>query len=106
MKSLVPIGSSYLKDTGAIVASEDIYSGVLAAGVEQTLTVPAGADFAMFNADGDIYVNYDTTAAVPTGSLAKAGGELNPETRYVGDVTVLHVIAAVECKLNINFYGK
>lgn len=105
MRSLIPIASSYLRDTGAIVASEDIYSGVLAAGAEQTLAVPAGAAFVVFNCNGDFYANYDTTAAVPTGSLAKAGGELNPEIRAVADITTLHVIAEITCKLTMSFYG-
>jgi hypothetical protein len=106
MRSLIPISSSYLKDTGAIVASEDIYSGALAAGVEQTLAVPANAEFVIFNSDNDFYVNYDLTAAIPTGSLAQAGGELNPEVRYVGDVTDLHIISEFTSKITMNFYSK
>lgn len=106
MESLHPVKSDYLKDTDALVASDTIYAGALVASTEQTVTVPAGADFVAFSADADFYVNYDTTAAVPTGTISQAGGELNPVIRYVANVTTLHVIAETACKISLGFYSK
>ena len=70
------------------------------------MTVPTGANFCIFAADGDFYVNYDTTAAVPTSTISEAGGELNPAIRYVGETTTLHIISAVSCKITLQFYSK
>lgn len=106
MKSLYPVKSDYFKDTDAIGPSDAIYSGMLVANVEQTVTVPTGADFALFLPDLSIYVNYDTTAAIPTGTISQAGGEPNPDIRYVGDTTTLHLIAPASTKVSIAFYGK
>jgi hypothetical protein len=106
MKPLYPVKSDYLIDTDALVASDTIYSGLLVASTEQTVTVPTGADFAIFTADADFYANYDTTAAVPTGTISQTGGELIPEIRYIGDVTAIHLIAPSTCKISIAFYGK
>ena len=107
MKNWEEISSKKIADTDALYPSDTIYSGELVAGVEQTVTVPAGADFAIFNATGDIWVNYDTTAAVPTGTISQAGGELNPIHRYVGKpVIVIHIVADVACLVSITFYAK
>lgn len=106
MLPLYPVKSDYLLDTDALVASDTIYSGALVAATEQTVTVPTGADFVIFTADADYYVNYDTTAAVPTGTISQAGGELNPIIRYVGDTSIIHVISEIACKISLGFYSK
>jgi len=93
MKSYEVIPAGRLGDTEALFPSDTIYSGELVADTEQTVTVPAGAEFVLFNSDGDFYTNYDTTAAVPTGTISEAGGELNPIKRYIGETSVIHIIA-------------
>lgn len=106
MKSLNPIESYELEDTQALLPSDTIYSGALAASTQQIVAVPAGADFVIFTATNDIYVNYDTTATVPTGSISQAGGELNPIIRYVGETTNLHIISPYVCLITLSFYSK
>lgn len=106
MKQLNPISSSYLEETHALIPSDTIYSGELTAGVEQTVSIPTGAEFVIFTATNDYYVNYDTTAAVPTGTISQAGGELNPITRYIGETAVLHIISPYTTKITLGFYKK
>lgn len=108
MKSYQKIPSTFLDiaSTEALVPSTDIYSGELSANIEQTLSVPTGADFVLFNADNDFYVNYDLTATVPSGPISQVGGELNPIVRNVTEITTLHFISAAVTKLSVVFYGK
>ncbi len=106
MKSLNPVSSSRLEDTFALVPSDSIYSGALAANVEQTVNTPTGAEFVVMTATNDYYVNYDTTAAVPTGTISQAGGELNPIIRYVGETNVIHIISPYACYITLGFYKK
>lgn len=105
MKVLRNISSQYLEDS-FLYPSDTIYSGALSASTEQTVTVPTGADFCIFNGTGNFYVNYDTTAAVPTGTISQAGGELNPIKRYVGETSVLHLIADSNINITLQFYKK
>jgi hypothetical protein len=106
MKSLKIIEGFDLADTNALYPSDVIYSGALVADTEQTVTVPTDAEFVIFMCNNDFYINYDTTAAVPTGSISEAGGELNPEVRYIGETTVLHIISEFACKITLAFYKK
>lgn len=106
MKTLKIISSRQYSDTGALDTSDTIYSGALAASTEQTVTVPTGADFVRFEATGDFYVNYDTTATVPSGTISEAGGELNPDVRYIGETTTLHIISAGTPIVTLAFYSK
>jgi len=106
MKALKIIEGHEYDNTGALYPSDTIHSGILSAGVEQTVTVPSGADFVIFVCDNDFYLNYDTTAAVPTGSVSQAGGELNPSTRYVGETTTIHLISEYTSKITLSFYNK
>jgi hypothetical protein len=92
-------------DEIALEPSEDIYSGVLSAGVEQTVAVPPGASIVIFAHDDDIWANWDTTAALPTGSISEAGGELNPHVRRLVNVLVIHLIAERDTKVSLSFYG-
>jgi hypothetical protein len=92
-------------DTLVYEPSTDIYSGVLSAGVEQTLGVPSGASIVILGHDDDIWVNWDTTAALPTGTISKAGGEMNPVVRSVANVSVIHLIAERDTKVSLSFYA-
>jgi hypothetical protein len=92
-------------ETLAYAPSSDIYSGVLAASTEQTVEVPAGASIVIFSHDDDIWVNWDTTAALPTGAISEAGGEMNPVVRSVNNVSAIHLIAERETKVSLSFYA-
>ena len=106
MQSLRQISSSDIDTTDALYPSDSIYSGQLAASTEQTVTVPSGAEFVIFTATNDYYVNYDTTAAVPTGTISQAGGELNPILRYIGETSVIHIISPYTTYITLGFYSK
>jgi len=106
MRSYKVVKAGGLPDTEALYPSDTIYSGVLESDTEQIVTIPTGAAFVVFSADTDFYVNYDTTAAVPTGTISQAGGELNPSIRFIADVTELHLASDSNCKLTINFFAR
>jgi len=106
MNPFETIAAGRLGDTEALYPSDTIYSGHLSAGVEQTVTVPANTDFCIFAATGDIFVNYDTTAAIPTSTISEAGGELNPLIRYVGETTIIHIISNGGVLVTLQFYSK
>ena len=105
MKSLESIKRRRLDIENALIPSDSIYSGVLTSS-EQTVSVPSGAEYVIFNATGDFYANYDTTAAIPTGSISNAGGELNPIVRYIGEVSVIHLISPITINITLSFYSK
>ena len=105
MKGFRLITSRFTDQTYALYPSDKIYSGVLGTS-EQQVTVPSGASFVMFVAEGNFYVNYDTTAAVPSGSISEAGGELNPFIRSIDEVTTLHLIAPSSIRISLVFYDK
>lgn len=106
MQSLEQISSSDINDTDALYPSDTIYSGLLVAGIEQTVTRPTGAEFVIFTATNDYYVNYDTTVAVPSGNISLAGGELNPILRYIGETDVIHIISPYSAYITLGFYKK
>ena len=105
MKSLRAVKSDYLNDTDGVDASDTIYSGMLAANTEQTVTVPTGADFCIFMCRSDFYTNYDTTATVPTGTISQAGGELKPYLVYIGTTSVIHLISDTGGKITMSFFS-
>ena len=106
MKTFKVKESREFDDTKALDVSDTIYSGALVANTEQTVTVPTGADFVICMCNNDFYMNYDTTAAVPTGTISQAGGEMNPDIRYIGETSVLHIISEFACKITLAFYSK
>jgi hypothetical protein len=105
MKALENIASKRLDDK-FLYPSDTIYSGLLTSGVEQTLTIPTDAEFCIFEYTGDVYVNYDTTASVPTSTISSGGGELNPTRRYIGETTTLHFASNSAVTITISFFKK
>ena len=83
-----------------------VLARALAASVAESITVPAGAVFALFSATGDVYANYTTTAAVPSDTaIADAtASELNPAMRYVKGGTTISVISPASCVLTVSFW--
>lgn len=83
------------------VANSFVTNHVLSTSGAKTVTVPAGDDtakatMAAFKADGDFWVNYTTTAAVPTSDVTDgSGAELNPDYRSVGSAATISMIAAL-----------
>ena len=105
IKSYETIPAGRLGDTEALPASDSIYSGIVTTS-EQIIAVPSGADFVLFSFTGPVYVNYDTTVAIPVGTVSQAGGELNPIKRYIGETTNIHLIASASIKVTMVFYSK
>ncbi len=70
-----------------LVPSEDSYTGLLATGVAQSLTVPSEypAYLAVFSytPGANVFVDFKTTAVSPTGSIGASSAELNPAGRRV-----------------------
>jgi len=106
MEQLNSISAREYASSENLYPSGDIYSAELTANTEFTLSVPTGAQIAIFGYTDEVWVNYDTTASIPTGGFTKAGGEPKPKMRYIGDVSVLHFIAPRTCKCSVAFYSK
>lgn len=76
------------------------YTTTLVANVEQTITVPSSNDpmyqrmLIIFGiAPGStIWVAYNNTATVPSGSFAQSNSEMNPTARWVKAEDVIHLI--------------
>ncbi len=106
MQALDQISSYKIKETEGIKPSDTIYSGVLVGGVAQTITAPSGAEYVVFSSDNNIWVNYDATATLITGSITSGGGEMNPKIRYIGDITTISLISEKSTRVSLSFYKK
>ena len=77
----------------------------LAAGVNKTHTVPAGADFVLFSADGDFYAKPNGAAAVPSGDITDGtASEICPNHWNLDNVTSIGLIAPAARKVTLSFY--
>jgi len=90
------------RNTYAIPFAESVYTRVLA-GAAETITVPAGAHFAVFSATDDVWVSNGGTAAVPAADSDTALTELNPTVRVVEPGDVLSLIGT--CTVTVSFYA-
>lgn len=77
---------------------------LLAANVAESITVPTGAKFAMFNATADFYARYTGTAAVISDTTDGTGSELNPTVRTLAVGDTISVISGETCYLTVAFY--
>ncbi len=78
---------------------------VLAAGVAETHTVPAGANKVIFSATADFYVKVGGTAAVPSADVTDGSGSmLNPQVRSIWGATTIGIIAPTTCIVTMEFY--
>lgn len=77
---------------------------VLVANTAQTVTVPTDARVALFSCTRDFYINWQTTAAVPSSNITNGTGpELNPVARDISDYTSFSVISSEDCILTIAY---
>ena len=95
------------EDTGAITQSDEVFINALAPDVEETITVPAGARFVMFQTDTtDLWVRFDgSTLTVPTGDLTSQTIMLNPDLRYLNGTTTVRLISPSAGTTVVSFYG-
>jgi len=76
----------------------------LAANTNETHTVPAGADFVYFSADGDFYAKTNGAAAVPGDVTDGTASEMNPKHWDLNGVTSIGLIASAARKITLSFY--
>ena len=76
----------------------------LAANTNETHTVPAGADFVIFSADGDFYAKPNGAAAVPGDVTDGTASELNPVIWDLNGVTSIGLISSSARKVTLSFY--
>jgi hypothetical protein len=94
------------EQTYARIAPDYTDARVLTANVGQFHTVPSGANFVLFSADGDFYAKPNTSATVPAGNVTDgSASELNPSVWSVSTVTGIGVIADSSRKVTLTFYG-
>lgn len=94
------------KPTWAIPQSDTIYNLVLVQNTEKIVTVPTGANFAVFSSTGNFYCKFDGTVEIPSGDIIDgSAGELNPTTRVVTRVSQIHLISSSAIIISIAFYN-
>ena len=84
--------------------STDINGVLLAANIAESITIPSGSKFAMFNATADFYARYTGTAAVISDTTDGTGSELNPTVRTLSVGDTISVISGETCYLTVAFY--
>jgi hypothetical protein len=79
---------------------------VLAAGVAETVTIPATAKFVVFQCTAaPFYVNYQGTAAAPGADIADGtASELNPDVRYLGSLANFSIVSTNNSIVTMCFY--
>lgn len=86
--------------------SDTRYAIVLAGGTAQTVTVPTGANYVVFAARGEFWVNYGTTAAVPAiNNVAGNAPELNPVAKRVTDQATFSIVSAAANIVTLSFFS-
>lgn len=89
----------------AMVAPQWIDSRVLAANTAEAHTVPTDARFVVFSSDGDFYVRYNGTAAIPGADVTDGtSAEINPTVRNLSGVTSISLIASATRVVSMAFY--
>lgn len=74
--------------------SKYIDAYVLEAGVAKSVAVPEGARIASFSSTNNFYVNFQATAAVPSGDIdTGAAPELNPAARDISGYSSFSMIS-------------
>lgn len=91
--------------------SDKVISVTLVADTDATLTVPTGYNACIINSDGDVWVNKDAVAVIPSsGTFTENDSELNPLAIYVGTqekataVSVLHFISHGTPDVSVAFF--
>ena len=108
MASKIALG----KDTNSNVTyelpvSDTKYRVALAANTAATITIPQVATraFFSFSSGTDVWVNYSTTATLPTGTFTLNDSELNPNARYgLIPGNMLSFISPTNAYVQISFF--
>ena len=89
----------------ALPFSDSIMSRSLGVATAEAVTVPTGANYAVFSYTTDVYVLADGTAAVPADVTDGTASELNPTIRDCSDVTSISCISPAACVITVAFYS-
>ena len=91
----------------AINISDTIYYAQIAADTDTTLTVPTGANKALFKFYDETWVGYDEVVTLPT-NAAFANTihmEGNPLSRDISGITTLHFRSPRQARVAVAFYA-
>lgn len=81
-----------------LIPTYDIYDGALAANTEQHFTVPGNFQYWLaiftFSPGSNVWVNFSTTATVPSTTVGRSSNVLNPAGRQVKAGSVISLITA------------
>lgn len=93
MAAAAPYSAPQIREYPAV--TEYVDALVLAAGVAEDWTVPAGCDFAVFSATANFYLAFGTAAGtVPAGDVSDGSASaLNPSARRVTPDDVLSIVS-------------
>jgi len=93
-------------DTNYALKQGYINNYVLDSNKIKSITIPTDAKFALFCANGDIWVKIGDIARVPDAdNELGTGSELNPILRYLDTETTISVISESAVKLSVIFYS-
>lgn len=87
--------------------SDTRYAIVLVGGAAQTVTVPTGANYVVFSARGEFWVNYGGVAAtVPVANnVAGNASELSPIAKYISGATSFSMISPSANIVTLSFFS-
>lgn len=99
------------REAFAPTPSDHVDARVLAANTAERHTIPAGAKFVSFSADGDFYAKFGdgtVNAAVPSTDVTNGtGSALNPGVRRIVEgITHVSLIAAAARVITMEFWAE
>ena len=108
---LIAQDSNRNPNTLTIAANATAVDSVAVTGTAQTITVPTDANgkpprIVNFSSTGNFYVNFGTTAVVPTTTTTTgAASILNPGARSISGITAFSIIAPSNCIVTMEWYS-
>lgn len=90
----------------SVQAPTYIDARVLAATTNESHTIPSGAKWVVFSADGDFYALVGGTAAIPGADVTDGtASQLNPTVWYLEGETAIGLIASATRVVTMAFYA-
>ena len=93
--------------TYAVQLSDEVWTARLSLGAELTITVPAGAVWAIISSDDYVWMKEDgsITMPAPGAPFAKTNQELSRDAIRVDNITTLHFKARNDTDVSVAFYA-
>ena len=109
MKGIVSLLGRPQVAFAVIEQSDTIYASVLAANTAEHVSIPSGANFVLFSADGDFYAKLKSAEediAVPTTEIADGSSPiLNPMMLVCKGHTKINLVAGAATTITMSFYS-